>query len=87
LLVKGYKFSLPLFYWLLFIPIFLGTSYKALFFDWHIQKYTFHELEDFGRYVMILATSLIEAFIYLLIFRLIVYLLQLVFRQSNRNHS
>jgi len=87
LLVKGYKFSLPPFYWLLFIPIFLGTSYKALFFDWHIQKYTFHELEDFGRYVMILATSLIEAFIYLLIFRLIVYLLQLVFRQSNRNHS
>jgi len=87
LLVKGYKFSLPPFYWLLFIPIFLGTSYKALFFDWHIQTYTFHELEDFGRYVMILATSLIEAFIYLLIFRLIVYLLQLVFRQSNRNHS
>ncbi len=87
MLVKGYKFSLPLFYWLLFIPIFLGTSYKALFFDWHIQKYTFHELEDFGRYVMILATSLIEAFIYLLIFRLIVYLLLLVFRQSNRNHS
>lgn len=87
MLVKGYKFSLPLFYWLLFIPIFLGTSYKALFFDWHIQKYTFHELEDFGRYVMILTTSLIEAFIYLLIFRLIVYLLQLVFRQSNRNHS
>lgn len=87
MLVKGYKFSLPLFYWLLFIPIFLRTSYKALFFDWHIQKYTFHELEDFGRYVMILATSLIEAFIYLLIFRLIVYLLQLVFRQSNRNHS
>ena len=87
MLVKGYKFSLPLFYWLLFIPIFLGTSYKALFFDWHIQKYTFHELEDFGRYVMILATSLIEAFIYLLILRLIVYLLQLVFRQSNRNHS
>jgi len=87
LLVKGYKFSLPLFYWLLFIPIFLGTSSKALFFDCHIQNYTFHELEDFGRYVMILATSLIEAFIYLLIFRLIVYLLQLVFRQSNRNHS
>ncbi len=87
MLVKGYKFSLPPFYWLLFIPIFLGTSYKALFFDWHIQKYTFHELEDFGRYVMILATSLIEAFIYLLILRLIVYLLQLVFRQSNRNHS
>lgn len=87
MLVRGYKFSLPPFYWLLFIPIFLGTSYKALFFDWHIQKYTFHELEDFGRYVMILATSLIEAFIYLLIFRLIVYLLQLVFRQSNRNHS
>lgn len=86
MLVKGYKFSLPPFYWLLFIPIFLGTSYKALFFDWHIQKYTFHELEDFGRYVMILATSLIEV-IYLLIFRLIVYLLQLVFRQSNRNHS
>lgn len=87
MLVKGYKFSLPPFYWLLFIPIFLGTSYKALFFDWHIQTYTFHELEDFGRYVMILATSLIEAFIYLLIFRLIVYLLQLVFRQSYRNHS
>lgn len=87
MLVKGYKFSLPLFYWLLFIPIFLGTSYKALFFDWHIQKYTFHELEDFGRYVMILATSLIEAFIYLLIFRLIVYLLLLVFQKSNKNHN
>lgn len=87
MLAKGYKFSLPRFYWLLFIPIFLGTSYKALFFDWHIQKYTFHELEDFGRYVIIIATSFIEAFFYLLIFRLIVYLFQLVFRQSNRNHS
>ncbi|KGR82937.1 hypothetical protein CD31_16180 [Lysinibacillus boronitolerans JCM 21713 = 10a = NBRC 103108] len=85
MLVKGYKFSLPRFYWLLFIPIFLGTSYKALFFDWHIQTYTFHELEDFGRYVMILSTSLIEAFIYLFIIRLIVYLLQLVFQKSNTN--
>lgn len=83
--MKGYKFSLPFFYWLLFIPIFLGTSYKALFFDWHIQKYTFNELEDFGRYVMILSTSLIEAFIYLFIIRLIVYLLQLVFQKSNTN--
>ncbi|WP_244905028.1 hypothetical protein [Lysinibacillus boronitolerans] len=83
--MKGYKFSLPRFYWLLFIPIFLGTSYKALFFDWHIQTYTFHELEDFGRYVMILSTSLIEAFIYLFIIRLIVYLLQLVFQKSNTN--
>lgn len=87
MLVKGYKFSLPRFYWLLFIPFFVGTSYKALFFDWHIQTYTFHELEDFGRYVMILATSLIEAFIYLLIFRLIVYLLQLVFQKFTRNNS
>ena len=86
MLVKGYKFSLPLLL-ATFHTHLLGTSYKALFFDWHIQKYTFHELEDFGRYVMILATSLIEAFIYLLILRLIVYLLQLVFRQSNRNHS
>ncbi|WP_342546750.1 hypothetical protein [Lysinibacillus sp. FSL K6-4013] len=85
MLAKGYKFSLPRFYWLLFIPIFLGTSYKALFFDWHIQTYTFHELEDFGRYVMILSTSLIEAFIYLFIIRLIVYLLQLVFQKSNTN--
>lgn len=85
MLVKGYKFSLPRFYWLLFIPIFVGTSYKALFFDWHIQTYTFHELEDFGRYVMILSTSLIEAFIYLFIIRLIVYLLQLVFQKSNTN--
>ncbi|WP_339280916.1 hypothetical protein [Lysinibacillus sp. FSL P2-0066] len=85
MLAKGYKFSLPFFYWLLFIPIFLGTSYKALFFDWHIQTYTFHELEDFGRYVMILSTSLIEAFIYLFIIRLIVYLLQLVFQKSNTN--
>ena len=83
--MKGYKFSLPFFYWLLFIPIFLGTSYKALFFDWHIQTYTYHELEDFGRYVMILSTSLIEAFIYLFIIRLIVYLLQLVFQKSNTN--
>jgi len=86
LLVKGYKFSLHRFYWLLFIPIFLGTSYKALFFDWHIQTYTFHELEDFGRYVII-ATSFIEAFFYLLIFRLIVYLLQLVFQKFTRNNS
>ena len=85
MLAKGYKFSLSRFYWLLFIPIFLGTSYKALFFDWHIQKYTFNELEDFGRYVMILSTSVIEAFIYLFIIRLIVYLLQLVFQKSNTN--
>ncbi|TBV89060.1 hypothetical protein EW028_06445 [Lysinibacillus sp. OL1] len=87
MLAKGYKFSLPRFYWLLFIPIFVGTSYKALFFDWHIQTYTFHELEDFGRYVIILATSFIEAFFYLLIFRLIVYLLQLVFQKFTRNNS
>ncbi len=82
MLVKGYQFKLPLFYWLLLIPTFLLTSYKALFFDWHIQNFSFNELEDFGRYVLVLVTSLIEAFIYVLIIRLIVYLLQKVFNKT-----
>lgn len=83
MLVKGYRLSLPIFYWFLYIPIFLLTSYKALFFDWQIQNFYFNELEDFGRYVMVLATSFIEAFIYLLIIRLIVYLCQKVVKKSN----
>lgn len=57
MLVKGYRFSLPIFYWFLYIPIFLLTSYKALFFDWQIQNFYFNELEDFGRYVMILSNE------------------------------
>lgn len=76
MLVKGHNFKLSLFYWLLFIPIFLGISYKGLFFDWQIQKYYFNELEDFGRYVLVLAISFIEAFIYVLIIRFIVFLFQ-----------
>ena len=82
MLVKGYQFKLPLFYWLLLIPTFLLISYKALFFDWHIQNFSFNELEDFGRYVLVLVTNLIEAFIYVLIIRLIVYLLQKVFNKT-----
>ncbi|MFL1997058.1 hypothetical protein VYF65_002819 [Lysinibacillus irui] len=82
MLVKGYQFKLPLFYWLLLIPTFLLISYKALFFDWHIQNFSFNELEDFGRYVLVLVTSLIEAFIYVLIIRLIVYLLQKGFNKT-----
>ena len=76
MLVKGHNFKLSVLYWLLFIPIFLGRSYKALFFDWQIQKYYFNELEDFGRYVLVLAISFIEAFIYVLIIRCIVFLIQ-----------
>ncbi|MDM5232465.1 hypothetical protein [Lysinibacillus pakistanensis] len=76
MLVKGHNFKLSLFYWLLFIPIFLGISYKALFFDWQIQKYYFSELEDFARYIFVLAISFIEAFIYVLIIRFIVFLFQ-----------
>ncbi|MGE7112124.1 hypothetical protein [Lysinibacillus sp. NPDC047702] len=76
MLVKGYNFKLSIFYWLLFIPIFLGISYKALFFEWQIQKYYFNELEDFGRYVFVLAISFIKAFIYVLIIRFIVFLFQ-----------
>lgn len=76
MLVKGHNFKLSLFYWLLFIPIFLGISYQALFFDRQIQKYYFEELEDFGRYVFVLAISFIEAFIYVLIIRFIVFLIQ-----------
>lgn len=76
MLVKGHSFKLSLFYWLLFIPIFLGISYQSLFFDWQIQKYYFKEFEDFGRYVLVLAISFIEAFIYVLIIRCIVFLIQ-----------
>lgn len=76
MLVKGRNFKLSLFYWLLFIPIFLGISYKALFFDWQIQKYYYKELEDFDRYVLVLAISFIKAFIYVLIIRFIVFLFQ-----------
>ncbi|MGG0658683.1 hypothetical protein [Rummeliibacillus pycnus] len=83
MLVKGQNLNMPIFYWILLIPIFFITSYKSLFFDWHIQLYYFNELEDFGRYVFVLGISFVEAFIYVSIIRSIVFLVQKMFKNKS----
>ena len=82
MLVKGQKFSLHIFYWLLLVPIFLIISYNNLFFDWQVQYFYFNEIEDFGRYVFILVISFVEAFIYVLVIRLVVFLFQKVLKKN-----
>lgn len=58
-----YLFSLAKFYWLMLIPLFLVVSYYELFINWQVQRYSFHELEDFGRYVFVSFIAFIEALI------------------------
>ncbi|WP_336636051.1 hypothetical protein [Lysinibacillus fusiformis] len=76
MLKKGTRFEMSIMYWVILIGIFLFISYKNLFFDWSIQNYLSNKLEfeTFGRYVFILFTSFIEAFIYILFIRFIVFL-------------
>lgn len=81
MLTKNHPFKLTTNYWLLFIPIFLITSYQALFIDTQIQLYSFHELEDFGRYVMLLAVSFAEALLYVLFIRLFVGVVQKIVKK------
>ncbi|MEG0472721.1 MAG: hypothetical protein RR588_10340 [Solibacillus sp.] len=76
MLVKGSNFKFSWIYWILFIFTFLVISYRTLFLDVQIQNYYFNELEDFGRYVWILGVSFVEAFIYILIIRVVIGLLQ-----------
>ena len=77
MLVKGSQIKFPLIYWILVIPTFLVISYRTLFLDVQIQNYYFNELEDFGRYVFFIALSFAEAFLYILVIRIIIGLLQL----------
>lgn len=56
-------FSLAKFYWLMLIPLFLFISYYELFINWQVQRYSFHELEDFGRYVFVSFIAFVEALI------------------------
>ena len=81
MLVKGNQFKLPLIYWMLVIPTFLVISYKTLFLDVQIQNYYFNELEDFGRYVFLLLISFVEAFLYILILRIVIGVLQLFYKK------
>jgi len=76
MLVKGYHIKFPLIYWILLIPTFLVISYRTLFFDVQIQKYYFDQLEHFGMYVFFFGRSFIEAFIYILIIRIIIGLMK-----------
>ena len=83
MLVKGYHVKFPFIYWILFIPTFLVISYRTLFLDVQIQHYYFNELEDFGRYALFLGLSFIETFIYILIIRIIIGLLQICLKKIN----
>lgn len=81
MLVKGNQIKFPLIYWLLVIPVFLGISYRTLFLDVQIQNYYFNELEDFGRYVFYLGLSFVEAFLYILILRIVIGILKLFYKK------
>ena len=81
MLVRGNHIKFPLIYWVLVIPIFLVISYRTLFLDVQIQNYYFNELENFGRHVIFLVLSFVEAFLYVLAIRIIVSLLQLFFKK------
>ena len=81
MLVKGNYIKFPLIYWILVIPVFLGISYRTLFLDVQIQNYYFNELEDFGRYVFYLGLSFAEAFLYILILRIVIGILKLFYKK------
>ena len=81
MLVKGNQIKFPLIYWILVIPTFLVISYRTLFLDVQIQNYYFNELEDFGRYVFLLGLSFAEAFLYILIIRIVIGVLQLFYKK------
>ncbi|MGE6489132.1 hypothetical protein [Paenisporosarcina sp. NPDC076898] len=87
MLVKGYTVSFPKVYWVVLIPIFLGVSYSNIFFDWQLQYYGVNEAEDFGRYVFVLALSICQSFIYILLIRFAVSLLKYLFRKKEQNSS
>lgn len=81
MLVKGNLIKFPLIYWILVIPTFLVISYRTLFLDVQIQNYYFNELEDFGRYVFFIGLSFAEAFLYILIIRILIGISQLFYKK------
>ena len=74
MLVKGSNINIPIFYRILFVPIFLAVSFRGLFFIFEIQNHRFNELEAFGSYVFVLCVSFFEALIYMLLIRFVVFL-------------
>lgn len=85
--VKDYIVSTPRIYWILAIPIFLGLSYYSIFFDWQLQHYGVTQAEDFGRYVFVLAISICESIIYILLIRLAVSLSKNLYKNKMQNSS
>lgn len=81
MLVKGNYIKFPLIYWILVISVFLGISYRTLFIDVQIQNYYFNDLEDFGRYVFYLGLSFAEAFLYILILRVVIGISKLFYKK------
>ena len=81
MLVKGNYIKFPLIYWILVISVFLGISYRTLFIDVQIQNYYFNDLEDFGRYVFYLGLSFAEAFLYILILRIVIGISKLFYKK------
>lgn len=78
MLSKGY--SLPKIYWIILIPLILVIG--SVNFIEEIQKYSFNDLEDLGRYFFIIVCSLYEAFIYMLLIWGTVSLLKYIFKNN-----
>lgn len=87
MLVKGHIVSMPKIYWVLLIPIYIVVSYYNIFFDWQLQYSSVTEAEDFGRYVFVLCLSFCQSFIYILLIRLVVFLLKYIFSNKKQNSS
>lgn len=58
MLIKGY--SLPKIYWIILIPLVLVISSINLIKE--IQKYSFNDLEDLGRYILLLYLVFLNPF-------------------------
>ncbi|KOS63976.1 hypothetical protein [Lysinibacillus sp. FJAT-14222] len=89
MLRKGMRFQMSLMYWIILLAIFIIVSYKNLFFDWSIQNYLTNEFEFeiFGRYAFILFTSFLESFIYILMIRFSIFLLNKAFAKTTAAKS
>lgn len=87
MLVKGHIVSMPKIYWVLLIPIYIVVSYYNVFFEWQLQYFGVTEVEDFGRYVLVLCLSFCQSFIYILIIRLVVSLLKYIFSKKQNSSS
>jgi hypothetical protein len=87
MLVKGANINIPIFYWILLVPIFLVVSFRRLFFIFEIQYHRLNELEVFGSYVFVLCVSFFEALIYLLLIRFVVFLFKRITTKPNQQQS